>query len=97
MNARIKRANSRAKTIKITTPFIQDVTAECALCLDTMEETDRRVLPCGHIFHTACMKRMIEHNFVSCPMCRKPFTQQSSRPTFDASNRTFGNIPLSQQ
>ena len=102
MNTRRNKTNSSRKR-EGNIQFIH-ITNDCALCLGKMKRTDRKVLPCGHIFHPACMKRMIEYNYDSCPMCRKPFTIETknddtlaNQPAFDASTRTFGNIPLSQQ
>ena len=35
--------------------------AECAICLEPIK-SNRSVLPCGHVFHSACMKKMIKNN-----------------------------------
>ncbi len=43
--------------------------AECAICLEPIK-SNRSVLQCGHVFHSACMKKMIKYND-TCPLCRK--------------------------
>ncbi|XP_031572346.1 E3 ubiquitin-protein ligase AMFR-like isoform X3 [Actinia tenebrosa] len=41
---------------------------DCAICWDTMEVA--RKLPCGHIFHSSCLRSWLE-NDTSCPTCRQ--------------------------
>jgi len=40
---------------------------ECAICRDPMESA--RILPCGHLYHSACLRSWLERDF-SCPSCR---------------------------
>ena len=42
---------------------------ECPICFESVEKLDKKILPCGHGFHTDCLL----HWFVtadSCPVCR---------------------------
>lgn len=43
---------------------------ECSICYECTHTPDKLTMECGHIFHSACMKKWSENN-KSCPMCRK--------------------------
>jgi hypothetical protein len=60
-------------------------------------DTDVRIaLPCGHRFHEECIKRSLTSTSGRCPNCRTFVTNIPYVPEGRA-NRTFGNVPLSQQ
>lgn len=40
---------------------------DCAICWDQMKAA--RKLPCGHLFHTTCLRSWLEQD-TSCPTCR---------------------------
>ncbi|XP_067348954.1 E3 ubiquitin-protein ligase AMFR-like isoform X2 [Channa argus] len=40
---------------------------DCAICWDVMSSA--RKLPCGHLFHSSCLRSWLEHD-TSCPTCR---------------------------
>ncbi|GAA6093211.1 autocrine motility factor receptor a [Tachysurus ichikawai] len=40
---------------------------DCAICWDSM--TAARKLPCGHLFHSSCLRSWLEQD-TSCPTCR---------------------------
>ncbi|KAK3526809.1 hypothetical protein QTP70_033549 [Hemibagrus guttatus] len=42
---------------------------DCAICWDSM--TSARKLPCGHLFHSSCLRSWLEQD-TSCPTCRMP-------------------------
>lgn len=46
----------------------------CAICRDPMTSALR--LPCGHIFHTTCLRSWLEHNH-NCPTCRYALISQA--------------------
>jgi len=41
----------------------------CAVCLSTMDATNARLTPCGHVFHGKCLKLSLRATR-DCPMCR---------------------------
>ena len=47
--------------------FVED---QCAICWDEMESA--RKLPCGHLFHSPCLRSWLEQD-TSCPTCRYRF------------------------
>ena len=68
----------------------------CPICFEPMEEDVRIALPCGHRFHKDCIRQSLTSTRGKCPMCRTavtniPYVQEGR------ANRTFGNVPLSQQ
>lgn len=68
----------------------------CPICFEPMTEDVRIALPCGHRFHKDCIKQSLTSTRGKCPMCRTavtniPYVQEGR------ANRTFGNVPLSQQ
>eukprot|EP00913_Durusdinium_trenchii_P021931 g20605.t1 len=50
---------------------VDDETETCAICLDEMYETSARRLPCGHCFHTACVKTWLLTKSRKCPLCNQ--------------------------
>ena len=68
----------------------------CPICFEPMTEDVRIALPCGHRFHKDCIRQSLTSTRGKCPMCRTTVTNipyiQEGR-----ANRTFGNVPLSQQ
>lgn len=48
---------------------------ECIVCFNALEK-DISCLPCGHIFHSECLRTVIQHQS-RCPMCRKSTTSTS--------------------
>ena len=49
---------------------------ECSTCLESFtSKCDISTTPCGHVFHTECMRKWLI-NEKSCPQCRKPCTEK---------------------
>ena len=49
---------------------------ECTTCLESFtSKCDISTTPCGHVFHTECMRKWLK-NEKSCPQCRKPCTEK---------------------
>jgi|GEM_PF-5919147 len=44
----------------------------CSICLEPQENDPIKILPCNHIFHTACVNRWTEEGNLTCPLCRTP-------------------------
>lgn len=57
---------------------IEEYDDNCAICRDPMTSALR--LPCGHIFHTTCLRSWLEHS-QNCPTCRYSLLEQSPAPT----------------
>jgi hypothetical protein len=69
---------------------------DCPVCLEPMTNDVRIVLPCGHRYHDDCIRRALTTTGGRCPKCKTivtniPYVQPGR------ANRTFGNVPLSQQ
>ena len=60
----------------------------CAVCYDNNNQpgTKLSVLPCGHRFHSSCVKTWLRRNN-SCPHCRAPVTRDSLRRFGHLNNR----------
>jgi hypothetical protein len=69
---------------------------DCPICLEPMTTDVRIALPCGHRFHEDCIRRSLTSTSGRCPNCRTVVTNIPYVPEGRA-NRTFGNVPLSQQ
>jgi hypothetical protein len=69
---------------------------DCPICFEPMTNDVRIALPCGHRFHTECIRRSLASTNGTCPKCRAVVTNIPYVPAGRA-NRTFGNVPLSQQ
>lgn len=45
--------------------------AECSICLSTYDDGDElRELPCGHLFHCACIDKWL-YMSATCPLCKR--------------------------
>ncbi len=53
--------------------YVQHAQPTCPICLEDFESgsTTIRELPCGHIFHPACIDSFLSNNSSLCPMCKK--------------------------
>jgi hypothetical protein len=69
---------------------------ECSICFEPLTNDVRIALPCGHRFHKDCITRSLTSTSGRCPNCRSVVTNIPYVPEGRA-NRTFGNVPLSQQ
>jgi len=69
---------------------------DCPICFEPMTKDVRIALPCGHRFHEDCIRRSLASTNGTCPKCRAVVTNIPYVPEGRA-NRTFGNVPLSQQ
>ena len=57
----------------------------CAICLDTLEETDDiRGLTCGHAFHAACVDPWLTGRRACCPLCKADYYVAKPRQPGDA-------------
>ena len=57
-----------------------DETVECSICMnDYVEGEVLSELPCGHLFHQACVNRWLPIK-ETCPLCRHDITQQADAP-----------------
>jgi len=44
----------------------------CTVCLEDYAEGDAlRLLPCGHLFHAACVDQWLRRRHVECPVCKR--------------------------
>ncbi|KAH8862013.1 E3 ubiquitin-protein ligase AMFR [Schistosoma japonicum] len=67
--------HTRYKTlIKVLDSRVVYSEENCSICWEQMNKSCQ--LPCGHIFHTACLYLWIEQN-TNCPICRKCFDNLS--------------------
>ena len=94
--AKIQGKQTRKLINRVKTTMLTD--NNCPVCLEPMTSTEKiaTLLPCGHRFHTKCIKASLPTTRGECPLCRNgvvniPYVQPGR------ANRTFGNIPLSQQ
>ena len=46
----------------------------CSICLEDIDENDKKTLSCNHNFHTGCFLKCVQTNnynsFIKCPLCR---------------------------
>jgi|LakMenEpi03Aug12_release.lakeMendotaPanAssembly.Ray.scaffolds.fasta_scaffold4369882_1 hypothetical protein len=46
---------------------------ECAICLSRIDRDSACALLCGHVFHVACTRQLLDSGAKTCPMCRGVF------------------------
>lgn len=64
--------NIEARFPMATEEEITDHNDNCAVCWEKMESS--RKLPCGHLFHNACLLSWLEQD-TSCPTCRMSLSE----------------------
>jgi hypothetical protein len=69
---------------------------DCSICFEPLTNDVRIALPCGHRYHDDCIRRSLTSTGGRCPRCRADVINIPYVPEGRA-NRTFGNVPLSQQ
>lgn len=57
----------------------------CAVCLYELDggEEIRRLWNCRHVFHRECVDRWMDHDQMTCPLCRTPFVPEEMRDEFN--------------
>ena len=94
--ARAKIQGNKTRKLITRVKTIMQTDNNCPICFEPMTENVATLLPCGHRFHTKCIKDSMPSTRGECPLCRTgivniPYVQPGR------ANRTFGNVPLSQQ
>uniref|UniRef100_A0A6C0DXD3 RING-type domain-containing protein n=1 Tax=viral metagenome TaxID=1070528 RepID=A0A6C0DXD3_9ZZZZ len=94
--ARAKIQGNKTRKLINRVKTIMQTDNTCPICFEPMTEKVATLLPCGHRFHTKCIKDSMPSTRGECPLCRTgivniPYIQPGR------ANRTFGNVPLSQQ
>jgi hypothetical protein len=89
------RGSRSRRAVKLLKETIKE-TNECPICFEPMKKNITIALPCGHIFHTKCIKQALRYNN-KCPNCRRVITNVSlqTRGTTRArtrARRTFRNL-----
>lgn len=56
---------------------------QCAVCLyEFRNHEEIRQLNCRHVFHRVCVDRWMDHDQITCPLCRTPFVPDELMETF---------------
>jgi RING/U-box domain-containing protein len=54
---------------------------DCRVCLARFEpESVVNRLPCGHLFHRACLETWLDYDHATCPLCRHRLLPAASSP-----------------
>lgn len=89
IQSRYRGSRSR-KAVKFIRATINN--NECPICFEPMTKKNITIaLPCGHIFHTKCIKDALRHNN-KCPLCRRVITNVPLNTTETRRKRTFRNV-----
>ncbi|XP_013379354.1 E3 ubiquitin-protein ligase AMFR [Lingula anatina] len=88
---RVKRHKNYQRVVKTMQTRFPIASAEqlqanddkCAICWEKMKSG--RTLPCGHIFHSFCLRSWLEQD-VSCPTCREALNFDEHRETAEQGN-----------
>jgi len=84
------RGTRSRRAVKLLKETIKATTNTCPLCFEPMKKNITIALPCGHIFHTKCIKQALRYNN-KCPNCRRIITNVSLE-TRRKRKRTFRNV-----
>ena len=84
------RGTRSRRAVKLLKETIKATTNKCPICFEPMKKNITIALPCGHIFHTKCIKQALRYNN-KCPNCRRIITNVSLE-TRRRRKRTFRNV-----
>lgn len=90
----IFRGTRSRRAVKMLHETIKAIDNECPICFEPMKENITIALPCGHIFHTKCIKEALRYNN-KCPNCRRVITNvslQTRSINRARTRRTFRNV-----
>ena len=88
------RGSRSRRVVKLLKETIKANNNECSICFEPMKKNITIALPCGHIFHTKCIKQALIYNN-KCPNCRRVITNvslQTKSRTKSRTRRTFRNL-----
>ena len=90
------RGSRSRRVVKLLKETIKANDNKCPICFEPMKKNITIALPCGHIFHTKCIKQALRYNN-KCPNCRRVITNvslQTRSITRDRTRnrRTFRNL-----
>jgi hypothetical protein len=96
LRARAKIQGNKTRTLMKRVKATMQTDNNCSICFEPMINNVATLLPCGHRFHSACIRQALPGTRGECPLCR---TAVLNIPYVlpGIANRTFGNVPLSQQ
>ncbi|WOK92028.1 hypothetical protein Cni_G00719 [Canna indica] len=66
-----ERFRSRSRPMRFGSALGRRRAADCRVCLSRFEpESVVSRLPCGHLFHKACLEKWLDYHHATCPLCR---------------------------
>ncbi|KAF8411528.1 hypothetical protein HHK36_004080 [Tetracentron sinense] len=61
----------KSPTIRYSSELRPD-SIECSVCLSKFKEGEKiRELQCKHEFHKDCLDKWLQHDWATCPLCRR--------------------------
>ena len=74
---------SKTAEIQSTNPPQEHGDVDCAICLESIESTDRIILECNHTFHLLCIDMLKNlHHQQRCPLCREDIKIRQLPPLY---------------
>ena len=65
----------------------------CSICLGSFTSiSDISSIPCGHVFHTDCIKKWLQTRSNSCSQCRKMFQDKEITKLFFSTNQSENDL-----
>lgn len=49
---------------------------ECSICYEIIENKNKCITDCKHVFHLKCILLLIKNNELKCPLCRNDIIKQ---------------------
>lgn len=68
------RSNYSKAAPRYTTYIAPDADTACSICLEMPNESNRTLLPCGHLFHQTCIRRWQESKKIVPELSRATVT-----------------------
>ncbi|KAL5230778.1 hypothetical protein ABZP36_029554 [Zizania latifolia] len=66
---------------------------DCRVCLARFKpESVVNRLPCGHLFHRACLEKWLDYDYATCPLCRLRLLPAADEPPSPAIAPHFARI-----
>ncbi|XP_071704357.1 brassinosteroid-responsive RING protein 1-like [Rutidosis leptorrhynchoides] len=71
--------------LKFSELVVVDQPESCVVCLYKFKASDeiRGLSNCRHVFHRSCIDTWMEHDRITCPLCRTPFIPEELQDSFN--------------
>ena len=65
---------------------------ECPICMEEINDNNKTMTECGHLFHSACLMKNVAHNGFNCPYCRTSMAEVPDVDSAESEDDSFESV-----